>query len=127
MKTISTILMVIIAIGLIAFAWSSYTKMQDDTNQAVAMEQNLAQSSTTESDTSSEWTACETDDECVAIGTECCEANYTRAVNVNFVDIWRAANPKQDCAADTMCIMMIKVATCQNGQCIVAPTNSVTE
>jgi Flp pilus assembly protein TadG len=127
MKTLSNIFMVMLAIGLIIVAWSHFTKIKNDAAQAVAAEQTLEQSTQAQAATAPEWTACETDDQCIAIGTECCQANYSQAVNVNFADMWRVANPKQDCAPDVMCIMMVKTARCEKGQCTVAPTNAVTE
>jgi hypothetical protein len=75
----------------------------------------------------SDWDLCTTDTDCTPIGTECCDANFTRAVNVKYADAWRQANPRHECKPDTMCIMMVKTATCQQGRCTVAPTNTVSE
>ena len=64
-----------------------------------------------------EWTACTTDTDCAPVGTECCAANYTNAVNNKFADAWTAKHPKQDCDPGMACIMMMPIAHCVAGNC----------
>jgi hypothetical protein len=117
MKSLSQILMTMIALGLIVYAWSHYTKTQNETRQAGNAQIALAQSISAQVTTPPAWSSCASDGDCVAVGTECCEGSFQNAVNKDFVSDWYAANPRQSCAADTVCTTNVPAAWCEQGQC----------
>ena len=75
----------------------------------------------------SEWTQCSSDADCTPVGTECCDAQYTQAINAQFLEAWKANHPKQSCAPTTACIMMVPLARCENGACTVRSTQPVSK
>ncbi len=117
MKILSNVLMTIIAIGLIVFAWPYLKEQKRTLSKAATTENSSDKFHENETNILPEWVTCEKDEDCTPVGIECCEGQYTHAINKNYMTEWQLANSKTECPTDQSCITVVPQAWCENGEC----------